>query len=112
LFVVYAIVATFPGPRAVILVDAVVMLLTGALCGAVLLLSWRLYHPMFSWALWAVPGAALFEMAAAFTVLPQVDTGEISILRAVSLILGCGGLGFFGPPLLLRGAVKRWLGMQ
>jgi hypothetical protein len=84
---------------------------SGVLCGVLLLLSWRLYHPTFSWVLWVVPSATVFAMTAAYTVFPGIETGEISVLRAMYLFVGCGGQGFFGLLFLLRGPVKRWLGM-
>jgi len=94
LFVGLAVIAAFLGHSGAL--DAVVMLLTGALCGALLLLSWRIYHPIFAWVLWVAPGATVFTIAATYAVLPRVDTGEISILHAICLIIDCGGLGFFG----------------
>jgi hypothetical protein len=110
-FLVLAGIATFFGDGGSLSVEAAVMLLTGALSALFLLLSWRLYHPMLSWLLWVVPGASLFAIAAEYTVFPDVNTGEISVLRAMGLLVGCSGLGFFGLLFLLRGSVKRWFGM-
>jgi small-conductance mechanosensitive channel len=112
LFLAFAVIATFFGDGGSLLVGAVVMLLTGVLCGVLLLLSWRLYHPMFSWLLWVLPGAAVFAMAAMYAVLPRAYSGEISVLRAIYLLVGCSGLGFFGLLFLLRGSVRRWLGIR
>ena len=94
----------------VLLVGSVAMFLAGALCGALLIVSWRHYYPWFSWLLWAVPGAALTAGLFGFVVGPPVATGEVSVLGALLVLFGCSGLGFFGLVFLLRGYVKRWLG--
>jgi sorbitol-specific phosphotransferase system component IIBC len=94
----------------VLLVGAVAMFLAGALCGALLIVSWQHYHPWFSWLLWAGPGAALTAGVFGFVVGPPLATGEVSVLGAVLVLFGCSGLGFFGLVFLLRGYVKRWLG--
>ena len=87
------------------------MLCTGAVCGTLLILSWRHYHPWFSWLLWAIPGAALSAAVFEFTIGPQVATGVVSVVSAIFVMVGCGGLGFFGVLLLLRGSVMRSFGI-
>lgn len=106
----FAVVAFFRGGNA-LPVGYVVMFVAGALCGAFLLLSWRLYQPMLSWLLWVVPGTVLVVTASEFVVLPFVDNGEVSLVTAMYLLVGSTGLGFFGLLFFLRSHVRRWFGI-
>jgi hypothetical protein len=105
-------VAVLVREGSVLLAGAVAVLFAGAVCGALLILSWRYYHPWFSWLLWAVPGALLTSVVFEFTLGPPLVSGAVSVVSAFFVLVGCGGLGFFGLLFILRGSVKRWFGMQ
>ena len=86
------------------------MCLAGAVGALLLVFSWRHYQPHWSWLLWAVPTPAILAVAFEVTVAPVVSSGEVSIVSGIWVLLGCGGLGFFGSLFLLRGHIQRWLG--
>lgn len=104
-------VAALVKEGSVVFVGAMGVFLSGVGCGALLIFSWRHYHPLYSWLLWAAPGALLAANVAAFTLFPRVDSGAVSVVGGIFVVLGCGGLGVFGLLFLLRGSIKRWLGM-
>ena len=104
-------VAAFVKEGNVLLVGAVAVLFAGAVCGTLLILSWRYYHPWLSWLLWAVPGALLTAVVFELTVGPPMATGAVSVVGAIFVLVGCGGLGLFGLLFLLRGSIKRWFGI-
>ena len=94
---------------AAIAFGAIVMLLAGIVGAGLLLLSWRHYHPYWSWLIWAVPGPAILVLAFQLTVAPLVTTGDISVLSGIYAMGGFGGVGFFGALFALRRRVQRWL---
>jgi hypothetical protein len=93
----------------VLALGALVTFLAGVVGAGLLLVSWRYYQPYWSWLIWAVPGPAILVVAFELTVAPLVITGAVSVLSAIWVAGGFGGVGFFGALFLLRRFVERWL---
>src|SRR6266568_9043260 len=70
-------------PGTSLLVGAGALLLSGVFFAALLVFSWRHYHPHWSWLIWAVPGPALIMSVFQLLVFPLVSTGVISVLLAL-----------------------------
>ncbi len=82
----------------------------GGLCAALLIFSWRHYHPYWSWLIWAVPGPALIVGLFEAFASPLVASGHVSVLAAMLAVTACVGCGLFGALVVLRRHIKRWVG--
>lgn len=91
-----------------IMVGAGLLFFAGIMCTGLLILSWRRYHPYWSWVVWAVPGAVLVVGVFEGFVAPAVLTGQVSVVGALGVVAWAGA-GFFGALFVLRVHVRRWL---
>ena len=79
--------------------------LVGLVAFVCAVVSWRWYHPWFSWLIWAVPAAAGFGVLVAWYGV----NGQASIANLFGHSLWSSILVFFGLLWLLRQKVLRWV---